>query len=64
MKSTWSQGVTLSLVHCVTLRNAIELRQASKLTPHSVVIVEGPYCTVKVTQQTLTEFKTKTSCGM
>lgn len=50
---TWAQRVSLSFVHCVTLRNAVELRESSKLTPHTVVVMEGLCGTGNITYQTL-----------
>uniref|UniRef100_A0A9J8DMZ9 non-specific serine/threonine protein kinase n=1 Tax=Cyprinus carpio carpio TaxID=630221 RepID=A0A9J8DMZ9_CYPCA len=50
---TWAQRVSLSFVHGVTLRNAVELRESSKLTPHTVVVMEGLCGTGNITCQTL-----------
>lgn len=50
---TWPQRVALSFVHCVTLRNAVELWEASKLTPNTVVVMEGLCGTGNITYQTL-----------
>lgn len=50
---TWPQRVALAFVHCVALRNAVELWEAAELTPNTVVVMEGLCGTGNITYQTL-----------
>lgn len=53
MLLTRPKWVTLSLLHCVPLRNVVEFREPPKLLPHSVVVKEGPHGIVNVPDEAL-----------
>jgi len=40
---TWPEWVPFSLVHCIALRNVVELRQPTKLLPNRVIVEEGSH---------------------
>lgn len=55
MLLTRPKWVTLSLLHCVSLRNVVEFWEPPKLLPDSVVVEEGPHGVVNVPNEALQE---------
>lgn len=53
MLLTRPKWVTLSLLHCVSLRNVVEFWEPPKLLPHSVVVKEGPHGIINVPDEAL-----------
>lgn len=53
MLLTRSKWVTLSLLHCISLRNVVEFREPPKLLPDGVVVQEGPHGIVNVPNEGL-----------
>lgn len=54
---TWPEWVSFSLVHCIALRNVVELRQPTKLLPNSVIVEEGSHGIIYIPNQALRETK-------
>lgn len=60
---TGSEWVAFSLLHCVSLRNVVELWQPPKLLPDSVVVEEGPHGIVNIPNKALWEIMVIRSAG-
>lgn len=54
---TWSQRVSLPLVHSETMRDAVKLWKSSKLPPNGVIILEGSDGAVEVPQKRLEDIR-------
>lgn len=61
---TRPEWISFPLVHCVSLGNVVELRQAPKLLPDRVIVEEGAHGIIHITNEALRDRKQQRNTGV